>query len=121
MAKLESFDVKLAAGPLSVGGKWVPDAAEAEAAWELYVELITRISVIELEPNQGLLSEALSSLYTLFDTTRDILREKGPKVVRPKHGGKYSFGYLAVTILNFAVRPVLAKWHPELQDWESRK
>jgi hypothetical protein len=121
MPKLESFEVKLPLGPFSAGGKWVPDTSEAEAAWELYVELITRVTIVDLKEDEGLLREALTSLYSLFDTTREILRTKGPNVARPKKGGDYSFGYIAVTVLNFAVRPVLAKWHPELQNWEAVK
>jgi hypothetical protein len=60
----------------------------------MYVELITRISVVELKPGEGLLREALSSLYTLFDTTRMILRKYGPSVAQPKGKDKLSFGYL---------------------------
>ena len=121
VARLDSYAVDLNVGPIKLGGKWVPDRAEAEAAWELYVELITRTSVVGLEPNQGLLREALTSLYSLFGTTRQILRSKGPIVATPKKGSDHSFGYLAVTILNFAVRPVLDKWHPELDQWEGSK
>jgi hypothetical protein len=46
-----------------IGGEWEPDESEVKAAWELYVELVTRISVVELKPGQGLLREALGSLY----------------------------------------------------------
>jgi hypothetical protein len=119
MPTIESFDVKLTVGPLSLGGKWVPDKAEAQAAWELYVELITRSAVVGLEPDRGLLREVFMSLYSLFETTRQILKAKGPAMARPKQGGNYSFGYLAVTVLNFGVRPFLERWHPELQHWEA--
>lgn len=104
-----------------VSGKWVPDEAEQKAAWEMYVELVTRISVVELGPEEGLVREALTSLYRLFDITRAILRSSGPAVARPKEEGDLSFGYLAVAILNGALRPVLAKWHPLLLDWESKR
>jgi len=110
--------------PFGIGGvkgTWEPDENERTAAWEMYVELVTRISVAELGPEEGLLREALSSLYSLFGTTRAILREKGPSVAQAKGGGKYSFGYLAVIILNQVLRPVLAKWHPLLLDYESRR
>jgi hypothetical protein len=118
---LDSYAVDLNVGPIKIGGKWVPDRAEVEAAWELYVELITRTSVVGLQPNQGLIREALTSLYSLFGTTRQILRSKGPVVATPKKGSDHSFGYLAVTILNFAARPFLDKWHPELEHWEASK
>jgi len=59
----------------------------------MYVELVTRISVAELRHGEGLLHEALSSLYSLFDTTREILREYGPSIARPKGKDNISFGY----------------------------
>jgi hypothetical protein len=110
--------------PFGVGGLkgvWEPDQSEQTAAWEMYVELITRITVVEIGPSQGLLREALDSLYSLFDTTRGILRQHGPSVARVKGQGSYSFGYLAVIILNQVLRPVLAEWHPKLVDHESRR
>lgn len=123
MPKLTSFSVSINL-PFGLGGlqgSWEPDEAEQQAAWEMYVELVTRISVVELGPAEGLLREALSSLYTLFGTTRAILREHGPGVARPKGGGDYSFGLIAVTILNQVLRPVLAEWHPGLLDYEARR
>jgi len=104
-----------------VEGTWEPDKSERDAAWEMYVELITRISVAELKSDEGLLREALSSLHTLFGTTRAILRKYGPSIAQPKGEGDLSFGYLAVAILNVVLRPVLAKWHPLLLDYESTR
>src|SRR5438105_11241700 len=104
-----------------VEGTWEPDESEQRAAWEMHVELATRISVAELQPGEGLFREALSSLYTLFDSTRDILRKYGPTVAEPKGKGNLSFGYLAVAILNGALRPVLAKWYPLLLDNEAHR
>ena len=104
-----------------IEGTWKPDRKEKDAAWEMYVELVTRISVVELRPDEGLLREALSSLYTLFDTTRGILRKYGTAVAKPKRGGNLSFGRIAVIVLNDIIRPVLAKWHPLLLDYEHKK
>jgi hypothetical protein len=112
--------LNLKEGP-KIEGKWVLDDVQRKAAWEMYVELITRISVAELKEDEGLLREALSSLYTLFDTTRNILRKHGHSVAQPKDKSDYSFGYLAVAILNRELRPVLAKWHPLLLDYENTK
>jgi hypothetical protein len=122
VAKLSSVKVRLKLPYIGgVEGTWEPDQSERDAAWEMYVELITRISVAELKPNEGLLREALSSLYTLFDTTRKILRKYGPTVAKPKGRGNLSFGYLDVAILNVVLRPTLAKWHPLLLDYENTK
>ena len=122
MAKLTSVKVSLTLPYIGgIEGTWEPAETEQRASWEMYVELITRISVVELKPGEGLLREALTSLYSLFDTTRKILREYGPSVARPKGKSDVSFGYLAVAILNTVLRPVLAKWHPKLLDYESTR
>ena len=104
-----------------VKGIWKPNKAEKKAAWELYVELVTRISVAELKPDEGLLREALTSLYSLFPTTRDILRRYGPAVAKQKKDGQLTFGYLAVAVLNGVLRPALAKWHPLLLHHENAR
>lgn len=112
----KSVQVKLDLKLLSVTGLWEPSDTERRAAWEIYVELITRAGVVPLE--NGLLREALSSLYSLFNDVRGVLRRYGPELAEPKRDGEYSLGYLLVVMLNFAVRPVLSFWHPELQAWE---
>lgn len=122
MAKLSSVKVKLNIPYVgAVEGTWQPDDSERNAAWEMYAELVTRISVAELRPSEGILGEALSSLYTIFDTTRKILRQYGPSVAQPKGENSMSFGYLAVLIINAVIRPVLSKWHPLLLDYENAK
>ncbi|MCH7662281.1 MAG: hypothetical protein IH859_00215 [Chloroflexi bacterium] len=94
-----------------------PDKAQQYAAWELYVELTTRISVQSLAKEEGLVREALSSLYNLFNITRDILRRAGPSVAQ----GSDSLGPIAIDVLNLGLRPFTSKWHPELQIYESQR
>ncbi len=117
---IKEVGVELGWGPAKLSGTWEPDSAERDAAWELYVELVTRVSVAPLEPGKGILREALTSLYELFGVTREVLRKYGPAVGRaPKEPGQYRFGHLAVWMLNAALRPVLAEWHPRLERWEA--
>ncbi|MCC5476868.1 hypothetical protein [Streptomyces barringtoniae] len=117
----KNVEVRLKLPMLEIAGSWEPNDAERRAAWELYVELITRVSVVPLREDEGLLREALTSLYSLFGTAREILRRHGPQIAEPKRNGEYNFGYLAVAMLNYGVRPLLAAWHPALEDWESRR
>jgi hypothetical protein len=118
-AGVESVQFGLNVGVLSISGTWKPSDDERNAAWELYVELATRVAVVPLNP--GLLREALTSLYSLFATTRGILRKYGPAVARPRPEGEYNFGQLAILVLNYEPRPLLANWHPALAHWESRR
>jgi len=104
-----------------VSATWIADTDQQKAAWEMYVELVTRISVATLEDDEGLLREALSSLYALFGETRRILRAYGPEVAMPVKKRSVSFGAIAVRVLNEWLRPFLSKWHPLLADHENRK
>lgn len=114
----EEFTVNL---PGIGTGKWVVDGSQRKAAWEMYVELVTRISVQPLGADDGLLREALSSLYKLFGETRRILREYGPEVARPRKKATLSFGQIAVDVLNVWLRPFLSHWHPRLAEHEQRR
>lgn len=117
----KSVEVGLDLKFFKITGTWEPNDAERLAAWELYVELITRVAVVPLPAGEGLLREALTSLYSLFAVTRDILRRHGPSVAEPKPDGQYNFGYLSVAMLNAVIRPVLARWHPMLDEWENTR
>ncbi|MGZ4864969.1 MAG: hypothetical protein ACXV7G_11025 [Halobacteriota archaeon] len=122
MPRLEEVGVSLTFPPfINVTGKWKPDKNERDAAWDMYVELVTRIAVVELKPDEGLLREALSSLHSLFNTTREILKKYGPAVAQRKPSGQVSFGQIAVAILNNVLRPVTAYWHPKLLEYEATK
>ncbi len=93
------------------------DSAAKKAAWLLYVELSTRIATQSLGANDGLLREALNSLYKIFETTRQILRDAGAEVgIEEK-----SVGGISMKVLNEGLRPFLAKWHPKLERWEAER
>ena len=100
---------------------WRPDEAEKQAAWEIYVELVTRVPITILENGRGLLREALASFYSLFQTTRIILRQFGPFQTHSDAEPERSVSFLAVRMLNLALRPFLSKWHPLLKDYEDRR
>jgi hypothetical protein len=112
-AVLKKVSVSL---PFGIGSaEWQADSTERNAAWSLYVELVTRIAVQPLEIDQGTVREALNSLYSLFSSTREILRTAGPDVGASHN----SVGGIAISVLNNGLRPFLSKWHPLLQVWEA--
>ncbi|MDD1415027.1 hypothetical protein MEN41_10400 [Dolichospermum sp. ST_con] len=114
-AKLKKVSISL---PFGIGSaEWEADTTQRKAAWSLYIELVTRIAVQPLEVDQGLVREALNSLYSLFGTTREILKVAGPDVGASKN----SVGGIAIAVLNNGLRPFLAKWHPILQAWEAKR
>jgi hypothetical protein len=118
MAKLPTLKRLSLSLPFGMGQiDWEPDTTERNAAWKLYVELVTRISVQQLDRRQGLMREALNSLYTLYPTTREVLREAGPEV-----GAKEdTVGGIAIAVLNKGLRPFMSRWHPALLEWEARR
>ncbi|MFF3634079.1 hypothetical protein [Streptomyces sp. NPDC002250] len=87
-----------------------------QVAWQLFVESVTRVSVQRLDDDEGLLREAMSSLYGLFVTTRETL-----KVARPSTqvSAGMTVECLAVNFLNAELRPFLSKWHPRLRTFEA--
>ena len=93
------------------------DEAQMRAAWSLYVELSTRISTVPLDEGTGILREALTSLYNIFNITRQILRDAGPDIAQ----GANSLGAIAIEVLNIGLRPFLVKWHPMMKDYEEKK
>ena len=78
---------------------------DRDAAWELYVEMLTRIVTQPLPASAGDEQTALESVYSLFPTTREILRRRGRDTVQ--------FSKVAIPVLNQVVRPFSAKWHRE--------
>jgi hypothetical protein len=100
----------------TIAGLWRPNEAERQASWETVVEFATRITLVPLRKNEGLLSEALSSLFTVFGEVREVLRRNGPDLALDRRG-ELSYALLAGHLLNQILRPVTAYWHPRLDQW----
>jgi hypothetical protein len=86
-----------------------------QVAWRLFVETVTRTATQPLGDDEGIIREAMNSLYSLFAITRDTLKDSRPSVVV---SGGQTVEQLAVTMLNWELRPFLSKWHPRLTAFE---
>ena len=123
MMKLKSQFERFGLTKVRLGPKWANVEIEfkdedRDAAWELYVEMLTRIATQPLPASAGDEQTALDSVYSLFPTTREILRRRGQSTAQ--------FSKVAIPVLNQVVRPFTAKWHQEslagaFQDTEKRK
>ena len=91
---------------------FVPDLSEINAAWAIYVEIVTRVPTQPI--SYGSLREALDSVYEMFVATRAILRESGPRIAH----GSDSLAPMALTVLNTGMRPFLSEWHLRLHSHE---
>ncbi len=83
--------------------EWKPTAKDQSAAWTLFTEMRTRIVTQPLQYRAGDEEAALTSVYQLFDFTRDAIKEGGIEC--------HHFATLSTLMLNEVVRPFTAKWH----------
>ncbi|MFE2377510.1 TIR domain-containing protein [Streptomyces sp. NPDC059398] len=88
--------------------------AERTAAFDLQIELITRVGVQPLEPDQGSLREALNSLHSIFGTTRQVLHR-----MAAENPTGAALPHLASALANTHLRPFLSTWHTALQIHEA--
>jgi hypothetical protein len=82
---------------------WNPQEADKNAAWDMYIELLTRITTQPLAEQHGDENTALDSIYSLFPITRQIIKDNGRDCIE--------FTKIAIIILNQKIRPFTAKWH----------
>jgi hypothetical protein len=90
--------------------------ADKDAAWEMYIELMTRCATRKLKDDEGDNQEALDSLHELFGITREILKKYKCNCV--------NFSKIAISVLNQHIRPFVSKWHkynldnqPDVNSW----
>lgn len=83
--------------------EWKPLDEDKAAAWELYIELLTRITTQSLSSDHGDEKTALDSIYSLFPLTRQVLKNNTRKCIE--------FTKIAIVVLNQVIRPFTAKWH----------
>lgn len=78
--------------------------AEKEAAYELHVQLRTRITAVPLPDDRGDEQEAITSIYLLFSKIRDILCDHGMDCL-------VFADRVAIPVMNQVLRTFLLKWH----------
>lgn len=83
--------------------EWNPKDEDKDAAWELYIELLTRITTQPLAKEHGDEATALESVHKIFGLTRDVIKKRGRLCIE--------FTKIAIVILNQKIRPFTAKWH----------
>ena len=84
---------------------WSPSDADRALAWDIYVELQTRIAVQTLKDDEGDDATALKSIADLFNLSRDSMRQHGLECANA--------GTLLTAFLNQKVRGFTAKWHKQ--------
>ncbi len=85
-----------------------PNDDDRKAAWILYTELSTRVSVAPLKYKEGDEVTALTSLYTVFTKSRELIAEHG----RSAH----HFATVTRQMFEQHVRPFTGYWHGKKED-----
>jgi len=83
--------------------EWKPQDEDKKAAWELYIELLTRITTQAMDDTHGVEETALNSIYSIFPITREVIKANGRNCIE--------FTKIAIVVLNQKIRPFTAKWH----------
>jgi len=83
--------------------QFAPQDVDRDAAWELYVELLTRLTAQELVEAHGDERAAIDSVHSIFPLTRDILKKHWKRCAE--------FAKIAILVLNQVVRTFKGKWH----------
>ena len=83
--------------------EWKPQDEDKAAAWDLYIELLTRITTQHLDESHGDEETALASVHQIFPLTREVIKSNGRHCIE--------FTKIAVIVLNQVIRPFTAKWH----------
>ena len=76
------------------------------AAWEIYVDLVTRVATQRLLDEEGTEKAALDSLYASFQEIRNAIKKHGPDAQESAKVG--------IFVLNRVLRPFLARWHESM-------
>ncbi|BCX47489.1 DUF2235 domain-containing protein [Haloferula helveola] len=85
---------------------WSPSPADRELAWDLIVELKTRITTQKMKDEDGDDATALESYYKLFPHSREFFH---------RHGRSCSNSATLISFfLNKHVRPFTGSWHPRV-------
>lgn len=105
---LSKFEMKLSFNAVFLKGELKFTDNDKKAAWELYIELLTRITTQNLPDKDGIEQTALDSIFSIFATTREVLKKYGTDTIE--------FSKIAIPVLNQIIRPFTAKWHKLSQE-----
>ncbi|WP_162834331.1 toll/interleukin-1 receptor domain-containing protein [Amycolatopsis circi] len=92
------------------------DEAERRAAHQILNELKSRVALRELPDGEGLLRSALSSLYALFGSLRQITGGIDQDALRPSTSVRPGLGTLVSRLQEEILPRFLTYWHTRLDD-----
>ena len=120
MANFSSGNFSVNLGFVSLGASF--DDADRQLAWELYVEMMSRVAVRGKVDSEGyenftgeILAESLESMYHFFKEVRALARRFPVGAIGVKQ--RDHLGFFAASMLEVVFRPFLEKWQAEFRHW----
>lgn len=97
--------------------KVVRNAENFYIANRIYIELVTRKTVIEVDPDCDVINEVYDSWYKLFSIIRDEIKGVPGIYLENKDNSSKELIHLTIKILNEGLRPHLTKYQADFRKW----
>ena len=114
--KIKCNSVKLSL-PSGIEVEFEAQDIDRKIAWEIFVQIRTRIAAVDFRKNEDSLIRCNESLFTLFKSIREKI-ESLP-VSRITSGNSAALVEFYISILNDGIRPFLTKWHIPVSHFHS--
>ena len=82
-------------------------------AWKAYVQLVTRKAALPFDDKHDVIEDVYASMYSLFDTSRDLLSNLPPRSFENPDG----ISAILLRVINDGLRPHLTRWQSDFRSW----
>ena len=82
-------------------------------AWQAYVQLVTRKAALPFDDKHDVIEDVYASMYSLFDTSRDLLSNLPPRSFENPDG----ISAILLRVINDGLRPHLTRWQSDFRSW----
>lgn len=120
MPEISEGNFSINFGVVKLGGKL--SEQDRQCAWQLYTEIITRVSVSGKRRDETcgdfsgeVIAESFASLHTFFREARQIMKDF--PVGKLKEKNQSHLGILVHDLLADVLRPFLEKWQADFRAW----
>lgn len=105
--------------PSGVSFEFKAQEEDRKIAWEIFVQIRTRIAAVEFKDGEDSLLHVNQSLYDLFNLIREKVQGLSLRTVTKDKDGNLVELYFS--ILNHGIRPYLTKWHIPVSHFHTKQ
>lgn len=117
LPQLEISEAELGIGSHKLTLK--PNHADAQIAYQLWVEVSTRKIGLPIDLEHDVIAEVYDSWYEFFKVTRELIKSLPATKVRRSQSTQ-DLVHIAVEVLNEGLRPHLTTWQARFRRWYER-